>query len=402
MPYWSVSDGTRKTWKRSQLWLKHFLMIPAAMCVCVCVCVCVCSFAGGYCPGGGGRVWPIADYWSYNEVSQPFLCRLAEAGACPGVVPNQILNAQNLPSGQKVTQVCSLGYTGTACNLCSPGYFATENKCWSCGSDTTMKAYFGSMVVVAIGVTGVLALSVAILPADRLSFFIAVYMTVQNIIAVGKAGSTSLPHNAQWVAQLFNAASIVNFDIEYFQPGCNGPAITFLQLYWYTFLLWILTGLCFYLACRLRLALRLKLDRTEARIERTRSLKRQETIARLQKEASTTPEDAKVALEMLAKEERAVEEQKARDFIAKLRVSPEVDYKRRIMHATLILLSIYYLKMSTLCVRGLVCSYAPDPAPLDGSAPSPGTSLYLDIDKSQRCFHGNHLVSEGMAVNWNR
>src|SRR4051812_31665107 len=76
--------------------------------------------------------------------------------------------------------------------------------------------------------------------------------TVQQVIQVGKSGSTALPGRAQWVGELFNSASIINFDIEYFKPGCTGPVITFLQLFWITLGLCALTAFCFYIACRLR------------------------------------------------------------------------------------------------------------------------------------------------------
>jgi hypothetical protein len=70
------------------------------------------------------------------------------------------------------------------------------------------------MLIVALGIIGFLSFAVAVLPAARLAQLIALYMTAQNVIQVGKAGTTKLPSNEQWIGEFFNSVSILNFDIE--------------------------------------------------------------------------------------------------------------------------------------------------------------------------------------------
>ena len=45
--------------------------------------VCLPCPEGGFCPGGG-RVWPIKGYWSFNETLAPGQC--VPLVACPGAI----------------------------------------------------------------------------------------------------------------------------------------------------------------------------------------------------------------------------------------------------------------------------------------------------------------------------
>ena len=64
---------------------------------------CAACPTGGYCPGGG-RVWPLPGYWSFNEDSAPIACALPSA--CVGSLSSPQLNVD----GSRDTQLCSEGY----------------------------------------------------------------------------------------------------------------------------------------------------------------------------------------------------------------------------------------------------------------------------------------------------
>jgi hypothetical protein len=322
------------------------------------------------------------------------LCPLADAGACPGVVANALFASQNGDGGEKITRVCATGYKDSACALCDEGYYMSENRCWSCGSDSSSQAYFALMVIVAFGLVVLLSVSVAVLRAEHLAQVVTAVIVVQNVVQVGKSGSTTLPDSAQFIAEFFNAASVVNFDIQYFKPGCTGPVINFLQLFWYTFLLLVSTGACFFLACVVRRLLRLRIEAKEIVEEKKRSMQRSATIEMMRQQSlAQSPEEKQKTLARIETEMRLEQEKKARDFSNAMYVSPQSDFHRRLLHSLLILLSIYYLKLTTLCVRGLVCSTQPDPAPLDGSTASTSSSLYLVVDSSIRCYESYHAAT---------
>jgi hypothetical protein len=68
-----------------------------------------------------------------------------------------------------------------------------------------------------------------------------------------------------------------------------------------------------------------------------------------------------------------------------------VDFMQRLVHSQLILLSIFYLRLSILCFQAFPCSLMPDPtAPLDSTA-AQTESLILDADGQTRCYAGEHI-----------
>jgi hypothetical protein len=67
-----------------------------------------------------------------------------------------------------------------------------------------------------------------------------------------------------------------------------------------------------------------------------------------------------------------------------------VDFMQRLVHSQLILLSIFYLRLSILFFKVFPCSLMPDPtAPLDSTA-AQTESLILDADGQTRCYTGEH------------
>ena len=161
-------------------------------------------------PGGGGRVWPVEDYWSYNELTAPIVCPLATAGACPGVIVSSAYTAQATTTGEKNTQICADGYRSDYCTLCADGYYMNAKRCLSCGSEASARAYFSLMIIAGFALMAGMSIAVAILSAAQLANFVTIVVLFQQVVSVGKASTQSLPSNALWLAEFFNAVSIVN------------------------------------------------------------------------------------------------------------------------------------------------------------------------------------------------
>ena len=130
--------------------------------------------------------WPLLNYWSYSELSEPQLCPLWQQAACPGVVSSVAYTSQTISNGAKNTQICATGYKGTACSLCSDNYYMLESRCWSCGSSESAETYFTLMVIVGACLMGVLSLAVAILRARQLATLVSLVVIAQNAVQVGK------------------------------------------------------------------------------------------------------------------------------------------------------------------------------------------------------------------------
>lgn len=176
----------------------------------------------------------------------------------------------------------------------------------------------------------------------------------------------------------------------------TGPVISFLELFWLTWLLFAVTAVFFFVACCMRRCIRSYRERKKMELERQESIKRQASIRSLQVQRSKGQidrETAKDQLKRLASEERLMQQARAQKISDELEIPPKVDFLRRLLHSLLILMSLYYFKLTTLCIRGVVCEYAPDPSPLDGSYTVLTSSLYLSVDTSIKCYSTNHLLT---------
>ncbi len=75
-----------------------------------------------------------------------------------------------------------------------------------------------------------------------------------------------------------------------------------------------------------------------------------------------------------------------------------LDFKHRLCHALLILLSIFYLRLTTLLFKALLCDRMPDPtAPTDSEA-AVTKSLYLREDGQTACWTGSHNSTAAGAI----
>jgi hypothetical protein len=75
-----------------------------------------------------------------------------------------------------------------------------------------------------------------------------------------------------------------------------------------------------------------------------------------------------------------------------------IEFKQRSCHALLILLSIFYLRFTTILFNGFSCELQPDPtAPADSEATTT-QSLYLYADGQTLCWHGSHITTVSLAL----
>jgi hypothetical protein len=155
---------------------------------------------GGVCPGGG-RVWPLPGYWSWNEWQAPVACARVEA--CPGYSAESALSGGDTDSAYTDTQQCTEAYTGARCADCSPGYYQLNGQCFFCGSDVDQSATIVLTVLVGLGAMAALAVAAASLNALQLSRVIHVFVLLQGVAMVGVKGAASSPFFGQELSALF-------------------------------------------------------------------------------------------------------------------------------------------------------------------------------------------------------
>jgi len=173
---------------------------------------------GGYCPGGG-RVWPLAGWWSWNEFQAPIRC--AVAAACPGVTPGSTSDAAALSYID--TQQCGEGYQSARCAQCSDGYYQIGGAptCYYCGSTVDQQATITLTVLVGVGVMGAMAAGVAVLRAMQLAQAVQMFMLAQGTAAVGVAGARSSPYFGEQLHTAMVYLNFINFDIEVIKPSAT-------------------------------------------------------------------------------------------------------------------------------------------------------------------------------------
>ena len=200
---------------------------------------------GAFCPGGG-RAWPIAGYWSFSENSVPVACAIPSA--CPGAVVDPV----TLSTGERLTSVCAEGYTGTYCSSCTANYYSDGLSCQTCGLTSDDRIELAAIIVVALLLFIAMSVAVATASSDGLSAAVAGILMMQRIAVVGGEAGKQLPSSMSVVTQLFTALSIFDFNITVVKPGCVVAAMSFLTVYWATFLMVCVTSVLFTIASYVR------------------------------------------------------------------------------------------------------------------------------------------------------
>ena len=210
----------------------------------------------------------------------------------------------------------------------------------------------------------------------------------------------------------------VNFDIEVIKPGCGGvPTFNYARKLQFTLVLVVLSALLFALACTIRLCLRARAVTRTVVVIKTEEMDHElDDLADDENLASTgTAEDAQGEEGQAASSpgSRALPKSKRRasslwkGLTAHQRRVMErsaqlsmvwLDFKHRLCHALLILLSIFYLQLTTLLFQALVCDLMPNPtAPTDSKAVVT-ESLYLRKDGQTACWTGSHISTAAGAI----
>ena len=317
---------------------------------------------GGYCPGGG-RVWPIPGYWSFNETSAPIECALPHV--CPGAVSAPTLEAD----GSRLTSVCSEGYEGDLCKDCDYGYYTDGQLCLSCGLQSSDKLELGFLLIAAGSLFLAMAVAVAFSPAAKLSTYVAAVIMIQHASVVGKLGGQSLPSSLQWLTQVFNVLAILNFDITFIKPGCVTAALSFITVYWATCALIAVVSLMFVAASMVRAYLSMRQERQQICSEpQSTPLSDSSQVGN----GSETPRSLDNAVSS-----------ETRDRL--LHIPWRWRFKARVVHSHLILGSMMYLRLATMTLEAVNCTSVMQ---ADGS-----TAYVLKIDLTTECYAGPHLYS---------
>lgn len=121
--------------------------------------------------------------------------------------------------GSRKTDICAVGYTGTACGKCAANFYAVDSTCLDCGppGDALMELYL-TMIAAAI-VYFLIALCVAFADTKRLSSLCAFYIVIQQLVLVGKNALSERAETPAWLLDAFNYANVINFDISIMKPG---------------------------------------------------------------------------------------------------------------------------------------------------------------------------------------
>ena len=315
-------------------------------------------------------------YWSANEYAYPVECTLADI-ACPGVSDADASTVsedapQEATTDEAVTGVktdnCALEYDGFACSLCADGYYFSQSRCLPCGSTATSKSTLGALVCFTLLFNFVLSTAIAVLPAARLSTLISVLVLLQKIIVIGQSGVLTLSTNYQWLSQVLDGLSVLNFDFSAFRSGCLVPRITFPILFATTLAMVMFTLMCFMLACWLRYVWMRRNERIRAA-----------TTVSSSASADLAPRGPMTAAEML----ESAKHPEARE-----------DYRRHVIHSLLILGVIVYMKIIQLQFRGLNCVSVVQSGEegLNGQVADSQYVLALRVSLETQCFVGPHLI----------
>ena len=323
--------------------------------------------SGGYCPGGG-RVWPLPGYWSWNEVAAPTACALPLA--CPGALSQSQLAAD----GARQTSNCAEGFTGPLCASCAAGYYQVSQRCLSCGLQSTDRDELGVLLTVALALFVSMAVCVATLSPTALSSAVSSLLFVQHLSVIGKLGASQVPSDMTWLSQVFGVLSLLNWEPGFIKAGCVTPELSFLSVYAATLGMVVLTSGMFTAASLLRA------------VAPWRRWQR--------KAGGHHAEPVQPPLSPLSS--HSVRKSDAGDARRSSGEGPaekpwQWRFRARLTHSHLILGSILYLRLTTLNLQALNCT---DVQLSEGG----DLQSVLSIDLSTRCYEGAHLAAAIVVV----
>ncbi len=195
----------------------------------------------------------------------------------------------------------------------------------------------------------------------------------------------------------------VNFDIEVIKPGCGGvPTFTYTSKLLFTLLLMAFAGILFAFACLLRLCIRARLV-TRTVVPTNINEEMDHELDDLGGDDTAEQVEGQPAAKKPSRRPSSMwkglspHHHRLMGRVAQLSMV-WLEFKLRLCHAVLILLSIFYLRLTTLLFQGLVCDQMPNPmAPTDSEA-IVTTSLYLREDGQTACWTGAHTGTATLVI----
>jgi hypothetical protein len=366
-----TAHGERRSNKSVSAWMAHLSLLHAYLLNCVGFC----AWTGGYCPGGG-RCWPLAGYWSWSEYMKPIKCIIAEA--CVGTNTGELQDG-NIPALPfRNTQSCADGYGGPKCTQCTDGWYQLNDRCFSCGDESKQRGVM-TMTIALISIIFIcIAVGVAVLSPERVGRFVLVICILQTMAMMSVVGtrnaSTESVHAYSEAASYFN---MINFDAELVRPGCMVPTFNYVRKVQFTFALMVCMFALFFCATLTRLCMRGKVAPP--------------LMLPSQDPAILAAQAAAVENGTALRQNTQIVSTLPAGWQQKLKAPTAMqDFSSRLVQSFLVLLTLFYLRVTQLMLSAFRCSYAPDP-PTSIASNAPITySLYLTEDSKTLCYTGAH------------
>jgi hypothetical protein len=345
---------------------------------------------------GGGRIWPSYGFWSYSEYQLPIACPISSS--CPGVnASTASISSANPQANYVDTQVCSSGYTGSLCITCADSYFILNSRCYPCQDSTDQTRTIVLTLLIALLLLALLAAAVATLRAMRLALVIQLFLIIQTLALQLVDGVRDSPHFTEQLSTAASYINWINFDVAIIKSGCGGmPSFTFVRKVQLNVALMALAMLFFSIALCVRAIMRV---RSEARLLSDSEL----NSSQLERNCSSTPQLS--VQEVVHSPPRIVESPPSTAVASRPITAVErnsalgvdvlevwVEFKERLAHAVIVLLSIFYLRVTLLSLLAFSCTPGPDPVMSRDSAEQLTYSLYLSEDMQVRSEEGSNAT----------
>mmetsp|Transcript_44187 Transcript_44187/g.86399 ORF Transcript_44187/g.86399 Transcript_44187/m.86399 type:complete len:1035 (+) Transcript_44187:51-3155(+) len=344
---------------------------------------CVPCPEGSICPGGG-VAHALPGWWQKDENSIPVECPWPPS--CPGY--------DKASAGSNSLGKCNVGYKGDFCADCESGFYRDGLVCRTCGLESAQINELTLVITGALLWFIVVALLIATLSPSKLASAVSILMLLQQLSVLGKPAIAKWPEEKELQA-VFDALSFLNFNLDLVKPGCSVPAFTFGEYLALSYALLAASFFCCLLGVVLRTFCRCchraccikhiedQDPRSEERNMRRSSRSKEISAAgvfeetelvRLQKQPNLMVED-KIQPESPQNGENPEGEKKptkltmCKQIVAwckaggapamtdKLtqRVTMWQEFKNKITHSLMIVLSIWYLRLATVALQGVHC-----------------------------------------------
>ena len=229
------------------------------------------------------------------------------------------------------------------------------------------------LLLVAAGLFLVMAVCVATMSPNGLSMGVASILLVQHFSLVGKLAGQQVPSSLSWVSAMFSVISMLNFDVQFVKPGCVVADLSFLTVYWVTWLIMLLTSAMFTIASLIK----------AKPWQRSNGMRERPSSRRLS-------DEEEVSQSVSVDSAEALKSSSPSPSVAEL--PWRWRFRARWTHAHLILGSILYLRVTTMNLQALDCTEVQE------EQGSPVVSVLL-IDLTTLCYQGNHLIT-AIALIW--